>query len=178
MGHPQSLKETDLFGPYRKGLNAFFRREWRFSVEDAQDLTQEASMRAFQCLHQLESPERLEAWLYAIARNVARSHYRHRRLVRAESLEALAEAGAALPHPGEGPDAVCQRRALVRASLRGVRAKNRKAAAVLYYREGEGLSYDQIARLVGETPANCRQLHARYLRLLRRFGREYEEQAT
>src|SRR5207237_4806487 len=57
VGHPQSPEETDLFGPYRKGLNAFFRREWRFSVEDAQDLTQEASLRAFQCLHQLESPE-------------------------------------------------------------------------------------------------------------------------
>ena len=143
MGHPQSPRETDLFGPYRKGLNAFFRREWRFSVEDAQDLTQEASLRAFQCLHQLESLERFEAWLYAIARNVARSHYRQRRVARAESLEALNEAGAALPHPAEGPDAVCQRRALVGVSLRRVRAKNRKAAAVLYYREGEGLSHSQ-----------------------------------
>ena len=176
-GSPHSPHDSDRLAGYFEPLCGFFCRQWRFSLEDAQDLTQETSIRAYQRLHQLAASESFEAWLYAIARNLARSHYqRLRRMGATESLEALEAGGAPVAHEADGPEEVAQKKALVAEALRRVREKNQKAGDVLYYREGEGLSYGEIAPLVGETPANCRQLHTRYLRLLRQYGREYIEQ--
>jgi len=172
-GLPQSPAGEEQLARYFEPLCGFFRRQWRFSLEDAQDLTQETSLRACQNLHRLAAGEKLEAWLFAIARNLARSHYRRQRgRPLSESPDALEADGAALAAEAEGPAEACQRQALVAESLRQVRAKNPKAAAVIYYREGERLPYQEIARLVGETPDNCRQLHRRYLPLFRRSGRE------
>jgi RNA polymerase sigma factor (sigma-70 family) len=170
VGRPQSREGKDLLEGYREELTRFFCRRWRFSLEDAEDLAGETSLRVYRSLHRLQRAENFEAWLYAIARNLARNHYARLRRSAADSLEALEAGGAVLADPRDGPADACERKALAAETLRLVRARNPKAAAIIYYRVGEGLCYRQIAQLLGETPENCRQLDNRYLRLFREYG--------
>ncbi len=44
--------------------------------ESAEDITQEAFVKAFQNLHQLKDPDKFGAWLAVIASNLARNHWR------------------------------------------------------------------------------------------------------
>lgn len=48
--------------------------------DDVEDAAQEAFIRAYRCLDDLKDPDKLPAWLHAIARNVARKVLRQKRL--------------------------------------------------------------------------------------------------
>lgn len=48
--------------------------------DDVEDAAQEAFIRAYRCLDDLKDPDKLPAWLHAIARNAARKMLRQRRL--------------------------------------------------------------------------------------------------
>lgn len=65
------------------------------SREGAEDITQEAFVKAFHNLHRLREPEKFGAWLAVIASNLARNHLkRERRLVFSEELPEPSAAGA------------------------------------------------------------------------------------
>jgi RNA polymerase sigma-70 factor (ECF subfamily) len=70
---PQSVEE------YRDAILAFFRRRLR-QPEDAEDLCQETFAR-FQSRGRLRDPEKLESYLFRIARNLLLNHIKRRQVV-------------------------------------------------------------------------------------------------
>jgi RNA polymerase sigma-70 factor (ECF subfamily) len=125
----------------------------------AEDLAQEAFVKAFRALHTFDPTRRFSSWLLRIAHNVAVDSLRRSHSGQTTSLDAYADADAARIRPDPAapaaPDPVEQRdlgRALDTA-LRSVRPEYR-AAIVLRYEES--LSYDEIAAVMQVPPATAR----------------------
>src|SRR5262249_56712139 len=76
-------------------------------ASDADDLSQETFLRAFRAHRGLAPDANVRAWLFAIATNLCRNHFRGEKRRRL----AMAAAGGAPPPAGRGPpgDAVCPR---------------------------------------------------------------------
>lgn len=70
----------------------------------AADLTQETFAEAFQDLDRFDGKGTFAAWLYAIAHNRLRMHWRRQRVRRLVSLDWLVESGAATPVRLHEPD--------------------------------------------------------------------------
>ena len=120
------------------------------SREDALDLSQEAFVRAFRARQTLDPERPFYAWLYQILRRLCFNFLRDRR-TRLRSLEA---AGSWLAAEAAGRQAVDPARALERdeerrrvgAAIELLPARERE---VLALKEFEGLTYREIASLVG-----------------------------
>jgi len=148
--------------------------------EDADDVTQEAFIRVHAHLGQLRDPARLKSWLYRIATNLCMDHLRRRSRVRrvlgmALSLTPFTEDGEQQPwHEIEQPgstaeiDGVAERDHIAQA----LRRMPPKYAACLLLHSVQGLSYREIAEVLGLTPgaAAVRLTRARDL-----FARYYDE---
>jgi RNA polymerase sigma-70 factor, ECF subfamily len=113
----------------------------------AEDLAQEAFVRAFERLATYDQNRRFASWFFQILHNITIDHLRHKRPV-IVSLEGLEEAG----HPpvpatalGAAPDVLAEQAVLTRAvdaALSRIRPEYREAV-VLRYRED--LSVQEIA---------------------------------
>jgi RNA polymerase sigma factor (sigma-70 family) len=117
-------------------------------ADDAEDIVQEALIRAFLGLSRLRDPERVEAWLMAVAVNVAKMWLRSR----AAQARAAAAAGSVRPLPAEREllDVVNEALELLPTGQRDV--------VLMHYLDD--LSCEEIAQLVGTTPAAVRvRLH-------------------
>lgn len=164
-----------LVRAYQDRLYAFALR-WSGNAQDAEEIVQDAFVRAYQALRRY-SPERigllaLKPWLYQIALNVARNRARRKRprLVSLDGMDEEMAAGSGmepLAAPCPLPEAVVERAergaelALLMRSL-----PERYRVAVLL-RHVEGLSYPEVAAVVrlpvGTTKSNVH----RGVRLLR-----------
>ena len=113
----------------------------------AEDLAQEAFVRAFERLSTYDQNRRFASWFFQILHNVTIDHLRHKRPA-IVSLDGLEEAGhppVPATAPGGAPDALAEQAALVRAvdaALSRIRPEYREAV-VLRYRED--LSVQEIA---------------------------------
>jgi RNA polymerase sigma-70 factor (ECF subfamily) len=113
----------------------------------AEDLAQEAFVRAFERLATYDQKRRFASWFFQILHNVTIDHLRHKRPA-IVSLDGLQEAGhppVPATAPGGAPDALAEQAALVRAvdaALSRIRPEYREAV-VLRYRED--LSVQEIA---------------------------------
>ena len=113
----------------------------------AEDLAQEAFVRAFERLSTYDQQRRFASWFFQILHNVTIDHLRHKRPA-IVSLDGLEEAGhprVPATAPGSAPDALAEQAALVRAvdaALSRIRPEYREAI-VLRYRED--LSVQEIA---------------------------------
>jgi RNA polymerase sigma-70 factor (ECF subfamily) len=121
------------------------------SREDAQDVAQEALVRAFRKLDTFRGDSAFYSWLFRIALNAAVTYQRRNRQPHA-SLEAGRESSGSEPRD---PRADAQpshsleteeRQRLVRAALARLPEEYRTA---LVLKEMEGLKYEEIAELVG-----------------------------
>src|SRR5919199_2930775 len=72
-GDPAAL--ACLVERYQEPLARFSRR-LTSSLAQAEDLTQESLLRAYRAIGRLADPSRFEAWLFAIAANLARKWWR------------------------------------------------------------------------------------------------------
>jgi RNA polymerase sigma-70 factor (ECF subfamily) len=113
---------------------------------DAQDLAQEALVRAYLDLHQLREPSKFASWLYRVTMNVCKMWLRKRKADFA-SLDTVAptEFLSALPSPQE----IVERKELqlaVRRAINSLSEKNR-LTVTLYYMDG--LSYQEISDFLG-----------------------------
>lgn len=166
----------------RRSVEAAYRtlldRYWRVVVvllrsrvscsADAEDLAQEAFIRAWRALPRLEHPERFLGWLLRIARNLATDHRRGR--PREASLESLGSG----PVEGVGASAELgplekleqseETRRLLEAL--GELPERYRTALVLRYLEG--LSGPEMARRLGEPEGTLRNRIFRALGRLRR----------
>ena len=129
----------------------------------ADEATQETFVRAHAMLARLEQRARMKAWLLGIARNIAFEHRRARR-DEVELDDAEAPIQAVIPSPD--PERVLLDRELERHfdSALGKLSAHRRAALVL--RLDHGLSYEEIAQLMGWTlPMVKNEIHRARLQL-------------
>lgn len=125
--------------------------------EDANDLAQETFVRVFRARDQFRLGDRFSTWLYTIAANLARNHFRWRARHPSVSMQAPAEdPGQTLentlpaygPSPGE-QTAIAERAAIVRAEVARLPEELREAIVLC---EWEDRSMADAAAILESTP--------------------------
>jgi RNA polymerase sigma-70 factor (ECF subfamily) len=119
-------------------------------LEDAQDASQEVFLRLYRNLNKVGASGNLAGWLYRVTVNVCHDVGRKRRV--SAPVEDAAELPALSADPQRAAIATERRRAL-EMSLRMLSEKER---AVLVLRDLEGLSTEEVARILGTTEATVR----------------------
>lgn len=153
------------------------------SVEEAQDVTQQAFLNAMEHLDTFRGSAAFGTWITRIAANVALKVLRKRRGLPTESLDAATSPDdeGRIAHPEyiaewrDTPDRLAdlhETRVLIDAA---VNALDEKSRAVFLLRDAEGLSVRETARALGMTEANVkvRLMRARLVlreRLTRSLG--------
>lgn len=138
---------------------------------DADDVCQDAFVRAYERLADCREPDRFAAWLAQIVRNRARNRLAYFRVRRALPLGAAHErAGGASPHADAEREEL--RRALL-AALGGLPAIQRQ---VVMLHDLEGMKHGEVAQLVGCSEGMSRRHLSDARRVLRqRLAHRYRE---
>lgn len=153
------------------------------SVEEAQDVTQQAFLNAMDHLDSFRGAAAFGTWITRIAANIALKVLRKRRGLPTVSLDAASspDGDGHIPHPEyvaewrDAPDRLAdlrETRSLIDAAVASL---DEKARAVFLLRDAEGLSVKETARALGMTEANVkvRLMRARLAlreKLTRAFG--------
>lgn len=138
---------------------------------EAEDLSQETFLRAYRAYRALPAGANVRAWLFAIATNLFRNHYRtERRRARAYATVTATRS----ERDGTDPDGTVlanEARALIDGVVTRLPVKQR-AAFVL--RKVHGLDYDEIGRSLACSPESARAHVFQALRKIRQSldGRE------
>lgn len=131
---------TELVRRYR-GLVFWTCFQHTGNRDDSEDLTQEVFVEAYRNLGKLRAPEKLPAWLRAIAENGCRMYLRRHRpaSVPEEEIEGQVDASATTTHSLE-------LQMLVQEALAGVSTNSREVLSLKYV---GGYSYAEIAARCG-----------------------------
>jgi len=139
----------ELIRPHVPSVRRFayaFARRW----SDADDLAQEALLKAFRAIASYEGRAALGTWLYSVTRSVCLDHYRSK-LAHARNaedpLDALAESMSASPLAG--PDRQLEARDEAECLWRALKALPAEFRVPLVLFEIEGLGYEEIASVEG-----------------------------
>jgi RNA polymerase sigma-70 factor, ECF subfamily len=132
-------------------------------VEAAADLTQETFLRAYLALPRLTDGSNVAGWLFRIATNLARQHYRRRHLVAWSQLSGQ-ETYELLSH---GPEEDVTRRDLMDSALAQL-PLDQRSCLLLY--AWTGYTCAEIGEIVGKSTAAVRML---LVRARRRFRAVY-----
>jgi RNA polymerase sigma-70 factor (ECF subfamily) len=149
-----------------------YRTAWRLlgDREDARNASQEVFLRLHRFLHRYDPARPFEPWLYRLVVNACRDLQRRRPrlpLVPLDPPDPASPAPTAFTAPSqEAALAAAESRTLVAAALRQLSPKER-AAVVL--RDIEGLSANEVARILGSTAATVRSQASSARLKMRRF---------
>ena len=120
---------------------------------DAEDLTQEVFVRAYQSMHAFRHDAAVDTWLYRIATNLVIDRFRREKRapvtvpVAGEAEERVAEVPSA--DRAADPQATVQLSELQRHVQRAIHSLPPKLRAVVVLHDMEGLSYEEVAQTVG-----------------------------
>lgn len=125
--------------------------------DDANDLAQETFVRIFKARESFRTGERFSTWLFTIAANLARNHFRWRSRhpnvsLEAETGESEQPLGSMLPANSLAPDEeafACERAEAVRMAVKNLPEDMREAIVLC---EWEELSVAEAALILGATP--------------------------
>ncbi|HEY3321677.1 MAG TPA: RNA polymerase sigma factor [Planctomycetota bacterium] len=131
--------------------------------DDALELAQDTFLKAFKHLAQYDAKQPFRTWLVTIAMNTAFNHLDARRLRRTAALRADAE----VTTEAHSPLAVASRRELLGRMEECLQRVSEKARVVFMLRYQQGLSCDEISRLLGESLSNVKILLMRTRERLR-----------
>lgn len=171
------LVEHILSGDGSEGAHELLvRRYWKVLVghvrtrvrnqRDAEDIAQEAFIKAFRALGSLESPASFLAWLLRIAENQTRDFLRRRKPT--VSLDQLVESGQqALPGQLDAFEEEMEQREALSNVLASLARLPEKYRLVITLRYQLGLSAKEIARQLGEPEGTIRNRVFRALNKLR-----------
>jgi RNA polymerase sigma-70 factor (ECF subfamily) len=141
-------------------------RRWANNGVDAEDLSQEALLRAVESFAALRDPTALVSWLQVVMTRSVSHGLRNVR--RKRPLLTGGSDPEALPALEAAPDFQVDLRRLL-ATLGGLPAEERSC---LWLRRGEGLRIDEIAEETALSPSTIqRRLHVAERRLAKRLGR-------
>lgn len=171
---PDNLAErfAAIFEQYEQPLYHYVLRMMSGNTEEAQDLTQDAFVKAYTALPKMPADLKVKPWLYRIATNVCIDALRRKRLIKWQPWDRF----LALFHPLQvSPDSP-ERQALQQEEREQVRQvfarltpKHRRCLAL---REYQGLSYAEIARELETTPNTVKTLLYRAREAFRRHYRQ------
>jgi RNA polymerase sigma-70 factor (ECF subfamily) len=148
---PKRVHFSELLESHEKEIYRFVYRMTGNS-EDASDLLQDTFLRAFQAFPRLPEGANHRAWLYRIAHRQALNLFRSRRVRKAEPLER-----ARALHDSNGhPESLEETRRLARALGRAIRDLTPRQRSALLLKKYEGLSYADVAAVLGSTEENAR----------------------
>lgn len=111
---------------------------------DAEDVTQDAFLRAFHRLRRFRGDATFRAWLLQIAHNAAVDHLNRRR---GEPVEDNGEREGSVREVDRMPAERLEQRERARRLERKLRALSPEHRAVLVLRDIEGFTYDEIAQI-------------------------------
>lgn len=148
---------------------------------DAEDLTQEAFIRAFRFFGQYRRELPFDSWLYKIMSNVFIDRLRRRPKAKIRSLDqpvvtAEGEAAFDVADPSEGPEDIVLSMEMdgrIQAALENLPEAFR---ITVIYADIEGLSYEEIAEVTKTNIGTVRSRLHRGRRLLRDKLKKYEYQ--
>jgi RNA polymerase sigma-70 factor (ECF subfamily) len=111
----------------------------------AEELAQDAFVKAFTHLDRYDPTRRFASWLFSIAHRTAIDHLRHSRI----ATLSIDEAGGAARVPDrDSPAALVERASLADALDRALGRLRPEYRAVMVLRYQEGLAYDEIAEVM------------------------------
>ncbi len=116
--------------------------------EDAQDISQEAFVKAYYGLKKFREDSSLYTWLYRIVLNLCMNRRRRDKLVEFVSLDALGEITAS---KSVNPDKKAEHSELNAAIKEAVDSLPEKQRAIFMLRQYEELSHGEIAEIVGRS---------------------------
>ena len=121
--------------------------------QDAQDLSQEAFIKAYNSLSSFRRESKFSVWLYRIISNVCLDFLRRRNRVTSGSLTMEDDDGEEiqldLPDTSLAPEEVLEKKLIRDAVQRGLASLPVDARQILLLREIEGFSYDEIGEALG-----------------------------
>jgi len=135
------------------------------SVDEAQDLAQDTFLKVYDQAHRYRPEGRFRSWLLRIAGNKARSVLRRRKVLRWVNFDPVSHDRAA---PGDDPGQTLERaetRQRVREAVAALPERQREAVVLKRF---QGLSYKEIAEVLGTTVPAVESLLQRAAAILRR----------
>lgn len=126
---------------------------------DAEDVTQDVFLRAYDALPGFRGEARLSTWLYRIAVHLSLNKQRRRKRERWLSLEFLEEPENELPmgdiaSADDTPDIIAEKRERTQIVQRAMNALAEEQRVALILRHYEGLSYEEIADVMQTSVAS------------------------
>lgn len=137
--------------------------------DDAEDLAQEAFVRAYQSLSKFRGESKVYTWLYRITVNLCLNHLRTRRV---RSFVGLEKIEAVTPSADE-TDAPAELAELSETARQAIQALPDKQRAVFVLRHFQGLPHAEIARIMGREEGTIKANYFQAVRKLRKALEPY-----
>lgn len=159
----------ELLARHTDGIYNFTFRLLR-NREEAQDITQEASIKAWRNIERFNTNEKWKTWIYAIARNTAIDHLRKKHSLVFSDTELSSGENPAIDHQKDDeplPDKVAMQiedKALLEKALDELSPLYREVLYLYYY---EDMTLQEIATLLSKPIDTVKSQHRRGMRLLR-----------
>ncbi len=144
---PTSISLTDEIEHHRAAVTRYIRSLVRDSTE-AEDLGQEAFLRAHRQQAALRDPAALESWLYHIATHVSIDRLRQRAKAAQRQVAAAVEDLPVADHARPSPFAILQQNEMSKCVQRYVACLSDAYKAVLLLHDADGLTANEIAELL------------------------------
>lgn len=155
----------DLFYAYCRPLTSYALRLIG-NQEDAEDIVQEAMLKAYRSLSSLRYPERFDVWIYRIVTNEARDRYDRRK----REIESHEEVEIdSFPDKTAGRDEEVQ---IVKSLIENLPERLRTACILRY---SEGFSCRETGKIMGTTEGTIRVLLYQARQRLREILRKGDE---
>jgi RNA polymerase sigma-70 factor, ECF subfamily len=142
----------DVVASHHPEIYRYLRR-MTFRASEADDLAQETFLRAYRAWHGLDAEANVRAWLFKIATNLARNHFRAESRRRAAYVHAGERADEADPAGPEAEQVFRETRALLDRVVAGLPLKQRLAFTL---RKVHDLDYEAIAESLECSPDSAR----------------------
>lgn len=143
------------------------------NYEDAEDVVEEAILKAFGSLSRFRGDAQMGTWLFAIVLNTGRSWLRRRRVAPvSQSLETVHSDGSVarleFPHPGPSPEEQCVRRELATLLTAEIEKLHPTYKLLLQMCCYGGYSYQEAARVTNSNVPSTKARLSRSKKVLRR----------
>jgi RNA polymerase sigma-70 factor (ECF subfamily) len=172
----------ELFHRYKKAMLNFIYRMVG-NRETAEEVAQDAFIKAFRNLYLYDPGRKFSTWLYTIARNLAKNALRDRRYFRDRSLEETVFEGDKavalkdmIEDPNADPSAVAESNELEEEAQKVLDTLPVEYKEIITLCSIQGLTYEEAAAIIGLSPsgAAARLEKAKEL-FMKRLGIDYRE---
>ena len=142
----------DLVAAYEKNVYNLALR-MTGNAQDAEDMAQEAFIKAYNSLSSFRGESKFSVWLYRIVSNVCLDFLRKKNKQGTVSLSVEDDDGEDsqldLPDLSQSPEELLEKKLTREAVQRGLKALPEDARQILLLREIQGLSYEEIGQTLG-----------------------------